>query len=164
VCYAETPKILFIPPRCFLTALELRTFKGFGNEGLVVTHLGIPQSDSFAPHLALPNGGGLTPANSIRGMTVLMPHGPNHTACALLAHADPGRGLPEWGMKAAVGALVSVEPFRYFFRMGEGARQAGEAGIEAVKKRGKVGLSQLGYAGFWEQEQSGAGADLAGTE
>jgi len=93
-------------------------------------------------------------ANSIRGLTLLMPWGPNHTAMALLAHADPGRGIPEWGVKAAVSTLSSCEPFRYFWRLGMNAKEFASGGVMVGGEgRARIGLSQLGYAGFWDRQK-----------
>ena len=61
LCYAESPKVLFIPPRPFLTLMQLKTFtattpQGAANTGMVVTHVGVPRVDSFGDVLELPAG------------------------------------------------------------------------------------------------------------
>ena len=77
----------------------------------------------------------------------------NHTEFSLIAYSDPGGGLPNWAVRSVVGTLVGIEPFRFFHRVAEGARRKAEgAGINQDGKV-RVGISQMGYAGFWEMPE-----------
>jgi hypothetical protein len=77
----------------------------------------------------------------------------NHTEFSLIAHADPGGGLPNWAVRSVVGTLVGIEPFRFFHRVTAGAKRRAEGlgGNQEVTPR--VGISQMGYAGFWEMPE-----------
>jgi hypothetical protein len=82
---------------------------------------------------------------------------------AILAHANPGGGIPQWAMKTAVNAVAPIEPFKLFSRIDEKvcAFRNSISNIDDQQKANMVnsvpgrqvqrpaGLSQLGYACFW---------------
>jgi len=49
------------------------------------------------------------------------PNDPNKTRITILAHANPGGGLPQWAMNTAVNGVVQIEPFKLFHKINEGA-------------------------------------------
>ncbi len=88
------------------------------------------------------------------------PDDPNKTRIAILAHANPGGGIPQWAMKTAVNAVAPIEPFKLFHRID--ARVCAFSGNNEQKAdmvnsfpqnsgrhKKPAGLSQLGYACFW---------------
>ena len=86
------------------------------------------------------------------------PTDPMKTRMAILAHANPGGGIPQWAMKTAVNAVAPIEPFKLFHRIDEQVvkfrenRPSERADfVRATHGRTSkpAGLSQLGYACFW---------------
>jgi len=102
-------------------------------------------------------------ANTIRSMSVLSRDG-NNTSFSLIAHADPGGGLPNWAVRSVVNTLVGIEPFRFFHRVFEGANVIAKEGYTTSgENEGKLGLSQMGYAAFWDiPVKWGGGEETAG--
>lgn len=49
------------------------------------------------------------------------PNDPNKTRITIVAHANPGGGLPQWAMNTAVNGVVQIEPFKLFHKINEGA-------------------------------------------
>lgn len=47
------------------------------------------------------------------------PDDPNKTRIAILSHANPGGGMPQWAMKTAVNAVAPIEPFKLFYKINE---------------------------------------------
>ena len=50
--------------------------------------------------------------------------------------------MPGWAVRSVVGALVGVEPFRFFHRVGMGAGRCGR-----VKT---LGMSGMGWKAYWD--------------
>ncbi len=75
---------------------------------------------------------------------------------AILAHANPGGGLPQWAMKTAVNAVAPIEPFKLFYKIdscvtahrGKNDNKTSMVSSNPGRKL-PAGLSQLGYACFW---------------
>ena len=88
------------------------------------------------------------------------PDDPTKTRIAILAHANPGGGIPQWAMKTAVNAVAPIEPFKLFHRIDAKVCEF-SSGIDqktnmvnssprSISRNQKpAGLSQLGYACFW---------------
>ena len=73
---------------------------------------------------------------------------------AILAHADPGGGIPQWAMKTAVNAVAPIEPFKLFHKINTNVCACANNKKEFVNnlsgdRQKPAGLSQLGYACFW---------------
>jgi len=82
------------------------------------------------------------------------PTDPNKTRMAILVHADPGGGVPQWAMKTAMNAVAPIEPFKLFYKIDERVAQFKSSSKTAdFASQGRTerpaGLSQLGYACFW---------------
>lgn len=82
------------------------------------------------------------------------------TRMAILAHADPGGGIPQWATKTAINAVAPIEPFKLFHRIDKRVahyienRPPQQDRIDFVHStQGRsprpAGLSQLGYCCFW---------------
>ena len=77
---------------------------------------------------------------------------------AILAHANPGGGIPQWAMKTAVNAVAPIEPFKLFHKINANVCALTNNKKEFVNKfsdgkRKPAGLSQLGYACFWPYDE-----------
>jgi len=84
------------------------------------------------------------------------PTDPDKTRMAILAHADPGGGIPQWAMKTAMNAVAPIEPFKLFYKIDErvakfkssSPRHRPDFASQGRTQR-PAGLSQLGYCCFW---------------
>ena len=153
ICWGQTPAILFIQPRDFLTFCHHRWLKD-GTQVLV--NQACDSHENFS---------GKNPqAYALRGANFISPHpdDPSKTRIALLAHASPGPDIPHWASKTAVKALVPIEPFKLFARINQGVlqhRKELEQALpptEMVSQSGgrsirPAGMAQMGYACFWPQ-------------
>jgi hypothetical protein len=86
---------------------------------------------------------------------------PSKTQITIVAHANPGGGLPPWASKTAVNALAPIEPFKLFHKINEQVQrnqsELGErfkqaemvSGVPPGRSRRPGGMAQLGYACFW---------------
>jgi hypothetical protein len=153
ICWCQTPAILFIQPRDFLTFCHHRWLRD-GTQVLV--NQACDSHESFV---------GKNPrAFALRGANYISPHpeDPSKTLIALLAHASPGPDVPHWASKTAVRALVPIEPFKLFAKINDGIaahRDELEQAIpppEMIRKGGEdgrsikpAGMAQMGYACFW---------------
>lgn len=100
-------------------------------------------------------------AKALRGANLISPHpdDPEKTRFTILALADPGGGLSQWAMKAAVNAVAPIEPFKLYYKLKRAIKcyepsstemVSTSSGTSATAASGKpAGLSQLGYACFW---------------
>ena len=90
------------------------------------------------------------------------PDDPEKTVIYLVAHANPGGGVPQWAVKTAVNALAPIEPFKLFHKINENVQrnrpqlrerllQAEMVGSNLPHGRSPrpAGMAQLGYACFW---------------
>jgi hypothetical protein len=89
------------------------------------------------------------------------PDDPSKTQITIIAHANPGGGLPQWATKTAVNALAPIEPFKLFHKINENVKRNQaqlrqrlvEAEMVSNMPPGRTsrpgGMAQLGYACFW---------------
>ena len=178
ICWGQTPQILFVKPRDFVTFCSHR----WRRDG---TQVVINQACDGHP-------GAPVNAHAIRGATFIGPHpsgDPNRTHIAMLAHASPGADVPAWACRAAIQSLAPLEPFRLFYRINRGvqeardelkALQAAELVRTANKSNGNnnnsngspssipgprrpAGLAQMGFACFWPNGSGGSESDTTTT-
>ena len=180
ICWGQTPQILFVKPRDFVTFCSHR-WRRDGTQVII--------NEACDGHPNAPVN-----AHAIRGATFIGPHpsgDPNRTHIAMVAHASPGADVPSWACRAAIQSLAPLEPFRLFYRINRGVQQAREE-LHALKaaelvrsaansgscsngsapsQRRPAGLAQMGFACFWpngggeiETESSTTGEDGNGNE
>jgi hypothetical protein len=89
------------------------------------------------------------------------PDDPEKTVISLVAHANPGAGVPKWAAKTAVNALAATEPFRLFHKINENVKRNQPQLRERLQQAEMVstlpggrsprpaGIAQLGYSCFW---------------
>jgi hypothetical protein len=180
VCWAQSPQLLFVKPRDFITFCSHR-WKRDGTQ-VVVNQA----CDTYHGKTAT--------AFALRGATYIGPdpEDPEHrTRIALLAHASPGKDVPQWACRTAVQSLVPIEAYRLFHKINEGIKQCRPELQEILNRqkqeenydgtpvtemvgnntgggrsgstisRQPAGLAQMGFACFWpngggEQELGGA--------
>eukprot|EP00540_Astrosyne_radiata_P006952 CAMPEP_0116857338 /NCGR_PEP_ID=MMETSP0418-20121206/20488_1 /TAXON_ID=1158023 /ORGANISM="Astrosyne radiata, Strain 13vi08-1A" /LENGTH=459 /DNA_ID=CAMNT_0004490991 /DNA_START=13 /DNA_END=1392 /DNA_ORIENTATION=+ len=154
ICWGQTPQILFIKPRDFVTFC----FHRWRRDGTQVV------VNQACDHKDAPVAKSEGRAYAIRGANFISPHpdDPDKTQFALVAHANPG-DLPQWLCEKAVNWLAPVEPFKLFHKINANVIRAGTdlertAVVSSTPGRsGKpAGLSQMGYACFWPE---GGGSD-----
>ena len=151
ICWGQTPAILFIQPRDFITYCSHRWLRD-GTQVLI--NQACDGHDNFTPQHPQ--------AYALRGANFLSRHpdDPAHkTRIALLAHASPGPDIPHWASKTAVKALVPIEPFKLFQRINAGIAEHRQELEQALLPSTEVmdgdrsarpaGIAQMGYACFW---------------
>jgi len=177
VCWSQSPQILFLKPRDFVTYCHHRWMKD-GTQVIVnqaCDHPDLPGSDKEGDDKACR-------AYALRGINLIARHptDPTKTQISLVAHANPGGNVPRWALKTAVNALAPIEPFKLFHKINEnvskheqdlhGGRWShmddGGNGDGAVsgdhlattasstmnaenRMSRPAGMAQLGYACFW---------------
>mmetsp|Transcript_22033 Transcript_22033/g.30665 ORF Transcript_22033/g.30665 Transcript_22033/m.30665 type:complete len:533 (+) Transcript_22033:168-1766(+) len=153
ITWGQTPKILFIQPRDFVTYCHHRWLR----DG---TQVVVNQAVDDHPDVPLDGKDSGCRAHALRGANFISrdPDDPNKTRFALCAHASPG-GVPAWAVKTAVNALVPIEPFKLFHKIDKYCQnftpsiptQRTEMVADTLTGRSSrpAGLSQLGYACFW---------------
>jgi len=159
ICWSQSPQILFVKPRDFVTFCHYR-WKSDGTEIIVNQACEHPK----CPSEEMEKDGKSCRGYALRGVNILSrcSEDPSKTNIAIVAHANPGKGLPEWATKTAVNALAPIEPFKLFHKINEkvihNQPQLKERIEEAktmstMSPSGKSsrpgGISQLGYACFW---------------
>lgn len=157
ICWGQCPQILFIKPRDFITFCHHR-WKKDGTQ--VVINQAVDHED--APTSLEEGKSGACRAYALRGANFISkdPSDPNKTRLAILAHGNPGGNLPPWACKAAVNAVVPIEPFKLFYNIEKGVKKAryedeSDPVIPSLNSSSgnrssrPGGLSQLGYACFW---------------
>lgn len=168
ICWGQCPQVLFVKPRDFVTFCSHR-WKSDGTQ--VVINQAVDHDD--APLAVDKEGDGrVCRARALRGANFISPDPSdpkNKTILTLIAHADPGGGLPNWATKTAVNALAPIEPFKLYFNLNKAVQsypynppsnsnddQGALANTDFVssttspRRSAKPGgLSQLGYACFW---------------
>mmetsp|Transcript_14344 Transcript_14344/g.21189 ORF Transcript_14344/g.21189 Transcript_14344/m.21189 type:complete len:655 (+) Transcript_14344:125-2089(+) len=153
ICWSQCPQILFIKSRDFVTFCHLK-WKRDGTQ--VVVNQACDHEDMPGVHEE--KEGNTCRAFALRGANFIQrdPKNPDKTRFAILAHADPGGGLPEWTVKTAVNAVAPIEPFKLFHNINSQIIAAGPSPPRAEmvsslsgRSARPGGLSQLGYACFW---------------
>jgi hypothetical protein len=157
ICWAQSPQILFIKPRDFVTFCSHR----WRRDG---TQVVVNQACDFHDGVA-------ANAYALRGATFIGPDpdDPDQTRIAMLAHASPGKDIPVWACRTAIQSLAPIEPYRLFHKINEGVKHS-RAELQAISQRlllneaemvgsnnstaertsrRPAGLAQLGYACFW---------------
>ena len=153
ICWAQSPQILFIKPRDFVTFCSHR----WRRDG---TQVVVNQAcDSFDDVTAN--------AFALRGATFIGPDpdDPEKTRIAMLAHASPGKDIPGWACRTAIQSLAPIEPYRLFYKINEGVKRS-RTELQAMNRRlneaemvgnntaerssrHPAGLAQMGFACFW---------------
>lgn len=93
ICWAQSPQILFIKSRDFVTYCQYR-WKRDGTQVLV--NQAWEHDDALGVQEEVE--GKICRATALRGANFISrdPNDPNKTRFALLAHANPGGGIPQW--------------------------------------------------------------------
>jgi len=170
VCLGQTPQILFIKPRSLITYCQHRWL----SDGSLMM---LNQACRHPKKLSKENAGRFLKeddfddkhrpmAFALRGANYIGrdPEDPEHrTRITIIAHGNPGRDVPNWAMKTAIGALVQIEPFKLFYKINEGIKkkqpelheELEQAQLVSKRPDGRTsrpaGIAQLGYACFWPQ-------------
>lgn len=154
ICWSQCPQILFIKPRDFVTYCHHRWRR---DGAQIVVSQACEHED--APGNSEESDDKACRASSLRGANFISrdPNDPNRTRMAILAHADPGGGVPQWAMKTAMNAVAPIEPFKLFHKIDQRVAQFKPSSprekVDIVNSQGRTmrpaGLSQLGYACFW---------------
>lgn len=153
ICWGQTPAILFIQPRDFITYCSHRWLQG--GDQVHIINQACDGHESFTPQNPQ--------AYALRGANFLSRHpdDPNNkTRIAMLAHASPGPDIPHWASKTAVKALIPIEPFKLFQRINAGVAEhrqeleqallpSTEVKMDGGRSARPVGIAQMGYACFW---------------
>jgi hypothetical protein len=123
ICWAQSPQILFIKPRDFVTYCSHR-WRRDGTQ-VVINQACDAYDDSITAN-----------AFAFRGATFIGPDpdDPEVTRIAMLAHASPGKDVPSWACKAAIQSLAPIEPYRLFHKINEGVKQSRDA-LQAMSRR-----------------------------
>jgi hypothetical protein len=165
ICLGETPQILFVQPREFITYCSHR-WRSDGTQ--IVVNQAMDDNKYTSMTRNRPRAFAFRGANYI-GRHPDFPD--TKTRICMLAHGSPGADVPNWAMKTAVKTLTPLEPFKLFYKINEGVQQALPKLREEQQQRNKrlaemvvslkknkngvsprpAGLSQLGYACFWPQ-------------
>jgi hypothetical protein len=154
VCWGQSPKILFVHPRSFVTFCHHRWLRD-GTQVIVnqacdhEDYAHAISSKHVSPHKAF----------ALRGANFISPHpdDPNKTRFALIAHANPGHDISPWMCRLAVNNLTPIEPFKLFHKINKNALaykksdhdRAQMVNVIPGRSSRPAGLSQMGYACFW---------------
>lgn len=125
ITWGQTPQILFIKPRDFVTFCHHR-WKKDGTQ--VVINQAVEHEDAPGHHTeSNKDDGKVCRAYALRGANFIGrdPSDPNgKTRLAILAHCDPGGGIPRWATKTAVNAVAPIEPFKLLHKIESGVKSA----------------------------------------
>jgi hypothetical protein len=183
ICWGQCPQILFVKPRDFVTFCSHR-WRRDGTQ--VIVNQAVDHEDAPKPVTCEKNcdgkDGKACRARALRGANIISkdPSDPdNKTIFTLIAHADPGGGLPKWACKTAVNAVAPIEPFKLYYNLNQAVQNFsytpppanddaeddhGDTRTDFVsahssyphgqeeeegRSRKPGGCSQLGYACFW---------------
>eukprot|EP00985_Skeletonema_marinoi_P014247 scaffold7199_cov133-Skeletonema_marinoi.AAC.4 len=142
ITWTKMPKVLFVKSRDFVTFCSHRWWRD-GTQ--VIVNQACEHDDR--PGVMVEGQGDATRGFALRGanceyslsldfvsssflllvLTHLIsviskdPNDPDKTIISILAHANPGGGLPQWAMNTAVNGVVQIEPFKLFHKINEGA-------------------------------------------
>lgn len=169
ICWSQSPQILFLKPRDFVTFCHHR-WKRDGTE--VILNQACDHPDF--PATMQEKVGKACRAYAIRGANFLSrcPEDPEKTTITIVAHANPGGNVPQWAAKTAVNALAPIEPFKLFHKINANVQRSRpqlrqrlqEAEMVSTLPSGRsprpAGMAQLGYACFWP---NGGGIKEGGT-
>lgn len=152
ICWGQSPQILFVKPRDFVTFCAHR-WKKDGSQ--VIVNQAVDHEDLPGTHSE--KGGKACRAYALKGANFIWrdPEDSNKTKFAMLAHAHPGGGLPQWAVRSAINALAPIEPFKLFHKIEKGAQmvQPPPPTMFTSSSKGTSsrpgGMSQMGYACFW---------------
>lgn len=151
ICWGQSPQILFIKPRDFVTFCSHR----WKRNGMQVVVNQAVEHDEM-PGTEKEEKGKTCRAYALRGANFIWrdPEDPTKTKYAMIAHANPGGNLPNWAMKSAVNTLAPIEPFKLFHKIEKGAQLTRPPPVTSFVSKGNRssrpgGLSQMGYACFW---------------
>lgn len=153
ICWGQSPKILFVKPRDFVTFCHHR-WKRDGTQ--VVVNQACNHDDY--DYLEKTDKKSLK-AYALRGGNFISPHpeDPNKTNLCIVAHANPGPDISPYWTRVAVNQLVQIEPFKLFHKINYFAKQYAPSNDDKVqlvnsspgRSKRPGGLSQMGYACFW---------------
>lgn len=151
ICWGQSPKILFIKPRDFVTFCHHRWLR----DGTQVVVNQAVDHDEYAD--ALKDSKALK-AHAIRGANFISPDpdDPNKTRFSLVTHANPGPDVSPWMARVAVNNLVPIEPFKLFHKINKFVQsyeldpnRTQMVNSSPGRSNRPGGLSQMGYACFW---------------
>jgi hypothetical protein len=123
ICWGQCPQILFVKPRDFVTFCSHR-WKQDGTQVIVnqaVDHKDAPKAVTSEKSSAASEGGACR-ARALRGANIISkdPTDPeNKTVLTLIAHADPGGGLPKWACRTAINAVAPIEPYKLYYNLNQ---------------------------------------------
>eukprot|EP00546_Thalassionema_frauenfeldii_P001940 CAMPEP_0178932798 /NCGR_PEP_ID=MMETSP0786-20121207/22856_1 /TAXON_ID=186022 /ORGANISM="Thalassionema frauenfeldii, Strain CCMP 1798" /LENGTH=470 /DNA_ID=CAMNT_0020610207 /DNA_START=463 /DNA_END=1875 /DNA_ORIENTATION=- len=153
ICWGQSPKILFIKPRDFLTFCHHR----WRRDGTQVVVNQACNHDDY--DYVEKNGKKSFKAYALRGANFICPHpeDPNKTSMFIVAHANPGHDISPFLCRLAVSQLVQVEPFKLFYKINQFVQEyesPNDGKVQLVnsnpgRSKRPGGLSQMGYACFW---------------
>jgi len=151
ICWGQSPKILFVQPRNFITFCHHRWLR----DGTQVIVNQACNHEDFS-HAMNERDSDLK-AFALRGANFISPHpdDPNKTRFSLVAHANPGPDLSPWMCKLAVNNLIPIEPFKLFHKINKNVQSFVNDRTQMVsslppgRSNRPGGLSQMGYACFW---------------
>jgi len=155
---AVSPQVLFIKPREFVSFLHHRWLR---DGSVVMVNQAVEHKD--APAVTDEGRGKACRAYALRGATFISPDPDdpyNKTRFAMIAHAAPGGGLPQWMTKTGMNAVAPSEPFRLFHQINQCLAKA-KPKLERIKlehakhvaipghSNQPVGFASIGFAAFW---------------
>jgi len=148
ICWSQTPQILFVKPREFITFCHHKWLRdgtqlvvnqaydppvassssgsGSGSSGSGSGSSSSTSESLSEPYAALSKSH-LPRAYALRGANWIGrdPEDPaRKTRITILAHANPGQDVPVWAMKTAINALAPIEPFRLFAKINDAVHKA----------------------------------------
>ncbi|KAL3802102.1 hypothetical protein HJC23_010858 [Cyclotella cryptica] len=123
ITWCKMPKVMFVKPRDFVTYCSHRWWRD-GTQ--VIVNQACEHEDM--PGVLVEGEGDVCRGYALRGANFISkdPDDPNKTRITMLAHANPGGGLPQWAMTTAVNAVVQIEPFKLFHNINEGVSKYSE--------------------------------------
>jgi len=166
ICWGQSPQILFVKPRDFVTFCHHRWRKD-GTQIVVNQAVNQDEYDFDASCFSdshhnkggpieedeEDNGNGnnnsgkpLPRAYALRGANFISPHpdDPKKTSFIFICHANPGGNIPQWASRTAVNAVAPIEPFKMIYRVNEGVKRSGrkiatQLAADARKNNNKKG-------------------------
>lgn len=154
VCWGQSPKILFIKPRDFITFCHHRWLR----DGTQVVVNQACKHEDYSKAMKKTDAKAGLKAFALRGANFLQPHpdDPNKTRFALVAHANPGPDISPWMCRVAVNSLVPIEPFKLCHNINKcvqrydyNPNRTQLVSSSPGRSNRPGGLSQMGYACFW---------------
>ena len=145
ICWGKSPKILFIKPREFVSLCHYRWLSD-GSQVVVNEAIDYEEEENEE---AKPKSKPKSKENfayALRGANIIspVPGEPNKTYFALLAHADPGGGLPDWAVRTAISTLAPIEPYKLFHKIEKAALKdggGGDGGSSASSESSSSGIN-----------------------